>query len=305
MVSDFGFVTINGARCDKISVFDHGLLYGDGVFETFRIFGGKAFLLNDHLDRLFASAKALQMTGFPSRSALLKMIRNTYRQTDLDDAFIRLIITRGIGRQGLGGASQPNVIIIVNSRGFSPLEKIGLTICTVRKVNKSAVDPRVKSLNYLNSMLAKKEAVSNNFDDGILLNEADQLTEATTANLFLVRNEQLFTPPSAAGILEGVTRKAVLENFEVIEKPLYVSDLFSAKEVFLSGTVNMITCVSHLNSHYYHQFYYAESVYKRLMRLTEAGTSLKKASALAAGNSPAGGPYRLPEKPYPSSADPV
>lgn len=275
MSNNLGFVTINGKSCETISVFDHGLLYGDGIYETIRVFNKRAFLFDDHLKRLFLSATTISLKIPYSETELIKMIKSAFKKSRLNDAFIRIIVTRGIGKQGLVCESQPNVIIMVNSREFNPLEKISITISKIRRIDKNAIDSKVKSLNYLNNILAKKDALTRNFDDALLLNNAGLLTEATTSNLFIVKNGKIFTPSSDSGILEGITRKAILENFNVTEKNLSIKELLSADEVFLSGTVNFITCVKKIDDQNFSKFDHAKKVLDNLMQITEIGTELK------------------------------
>ncbi|MDD5040255.1 MAG: aminotransferase class IV [Patescibacteria group bacterium] len=269
------FLTINGKNANKISVFDHGLLYGDGIYETIRIFNKKAFLLQDHLDRLFFSAKAISLKIPYTRRGLIKIIKSAYKKSKLVDAFVRIIVTRGVGEMGLTAKSKPNVIIIVNDRKFRPLEKINLTVSNVRRVNRSAIDSKIKSLNYLNNVLAKKDALKRKFDDALLLNDQKQLTEATSCNIFLVAKGKIFTPSSDSGILEGIIRKAILENFTVTEKRLTVKDLRAADEVFLSGTVHLITCVQRIDSTKFHTYDTARRVLDTLMLIASKGVEFK------------------------------
>jgi branched-chain amino acid aminotransferase len=275
MKEKLGFVTVNGKNQKTISIFDHGLLYGDGIYETIRVFNKKAFLFSDHLNRLFSSAKAISLDIPYSKKTLVKLIKSAFTKSKLKNAFIRIVITRGVGEQGLVSKSRPNLIIVVSSRKFKPLDRISLSIAKVRRINKSAIDSKIKSLNYLNNILAKRDARKRKFDDALLLNDDGLLTEATSSNLFIVKSGRIFTPSSDSGILEGITRKAILENFAVTEKSLKLKDLISADEVFLSGTVNLITCVKKINGKNYQKFNYAEKILDRLMKLAEAGTRLK------------------------------
>ncbi len=275
MSNNLGLVTVNGKNCETISIFDHGLLYGDGIYETIRIFNKCAFLFEDHLKRLFLSATAISLKIPYSETELVKMIKTTFKKSKLNDAFIRIIVTRGIGEQGLVSESKPNVIIIVNNREFNSLEKVIITISKIRRIDKNAIDSKVKSLNYLNNILAKKDALSRKFDDALLLNNEGLLTEATTSNLFIVKKGKIFTPSSDSGILEGVTRKAIIENFDVTEKDLSRKELMSADEVFLSGTVNFITCVKRIDDQSFSKFDHAKKVLEKLMQITKIGTELK------------------------------
>lgn len=265
MTKEFHLVTINGKKCENINVLDHGLLYGDGIFETVRVFNKKLFLFDDHLERLFLSANAISLKIPCSKNKLSKMIWGAFLKSKLNDAFIRIIITRGICEQGLVSKSKPNIIIIVNNRKFNPLKKINLKISKIRRVDKNAVDSKIKSLNYLNNILAKRDAINSGFDDAILLNNKNQLTEATTTNLFVIKKGKILTPKSDSGILAGVTRKAIIKKFNVIEKAITAKDLISAEEVFLSGTVDLITSVKQINNIKFKNFNTAKGVFDYLM----------------------------------------
>ena len=270
-----GYVTINGKENYKISVFDHGLLYGDGVYETIRIFNGRAFLLERHLDRLYNSAKGIYLNIPYPKTKLISIIKSTYKESKLVDAFMRIIITRGVGEQGLASKSKPNLIIICNSRYFKPLEKISVLISKVHRINKRALDPKIKSLNYENNILAYFDAKNKNFNDAILLNEKNMITEATTTNLFIFKDEKLYTPSLESGILNGVIRETIIENFQVTEKELSVDDLLNAEEAFLSGTVNLITSISKVNDKKFNKFEKAKEVFNKLIELTEKGVLLR------------------------------
>ncbi len=244
------------------------------MYETIRVFRGKAFLFEYHITRLLSSAKGIFLEIPYSKAELIKHIKKTYIESRLDDAFIRILITRGEGAQGLLANSKPDVIIIVNKREFSPLEKVSITISKIRRVNKSAIDPKIKSLNYLNSLLARADAKTRKFDEAILLTDAGIVTEATTSNIFLVKHKKLYTPSVDSGILEGSVRKAIIDNFPVVEKELRVKDILEADEIFLSGTVNFITCVSRVDSKKLTNFEYAKKVHDKLMNLAASGTKL-------------------------------
>lgn len=275
MHNNLGFVTINGKECYTISVFDHGLLYGDGVYETVKVLNNKALFFDDHLNRLFSSAKAVFLKIPYSKKELIKLVKHTCKKVKLQDAFIRILVTRGVGEQGLISKSKPNVIIIVNNRAFTPLGKINCTISKVRRTNTGAIDSKIKSLNYLNNILAKNDAKQRGFDEAILLNDNGFLTEATTSNLFIVKNKKIFTPSLDSGILLGITRKVVCENFDVIEKQLTKKDLFCADEAFLSGTANLITSIKKIDKKVFKNFNVAKKVFDKLMKLSKTGTALK------------------------------
>jgi branched-chain amino acid aminotransferase len=231
----------------KISVFDHGLLYGDGVFEGIRFYHDRVFRLDEHINRLWDSAKAIALEMPISRSELVAATLETIRQNDLHDGYIRLLVTRGVGSLGLSPDScrRPSIVIIAATISLYPesLYQKGLTMvtCATRRTAPAALSPRVKSLNYLNNILAKIEAQQAGAAEGIMLNEQGYVAECTGDNLFVVKNGLLLTPPVNSGILEGVTRQVVLElarqnGFPIREQDLTRYDIFVADECFLTGT---------------------------------------------------------------------
>jgi branched-chain amino acid aminotransferase len=234
-------------RDAKISVFDHGLLYGDGIFEGIRAYNGRVFKLKEHIDRLFYSAKAILLDVPLSHSALMKATVETCRANKIRDGYIRLIVTRGKGTLGLNPRSckKPSVIIIADKIQVYPPELYArgmdiVTVPTVRNLH-SAVNPAIKSLNYLNNILAKIEANNAGVEEAVMLNVEGFVAECTADNLFIVKNGALFTPPLSAGALYGITRQTVLELAEasgvkVSEPNLTRYDLFNADECFLTGT---------------------------------------------------------------------
>ncbi len=244
-------VYINGKYRDEaeatISVFDHGLLYGDGIFEGIRAYNGRVFKLKEHLDRLFCSAKAILLTIPMSPADLMAAVVATCRHNDLRDCYIRLVITRGVGTLGLNPnrCKEPCVIIIAGKIQLYPPElyQKGMEIITVPTVRNlhSALNPAIKSLNYLNNILAKIEANNSGCEEAIMLNSEGFVAECTGDNLFIVKENQLLTPPLTAGALYGITRRVVLDlatelGFKVAETNLTRYDLFNANECFLTGT---------------------------------------------------------------------
>lgn len=234
-------------RDAKISVFDHGLLYGDGVFEGIRAYNGRVFKLKEHIDRLFYSAKAILLDLPMTHAQLCKATIETIRANKLKDAYIRLVVTRGIGTLGLNPRSckNPSVIIIAGKIQVYPAEMYArgmeiVTVPTVRNLH-SAVNPAIKSLNYLNNILAKIEANNAGVEEAVLLNSQGFVAEGTADNLFIIKNGALMTPPLSAGALYGVTRATVMELAEqagiaVSEPNLTRYDLFNADECFVTGT---------------------------------------------------------------------
>ena len=231
----------------KISVFDHGVLYGDGVFEGIRFYQDRVFRLDEHMDRLWDSAKAIALDIPLSRTALIYATLETIRQNDLHDGYIRLLVTRGVGSLGLSPDScrRPSIIIIAATIALYPdsLYEKGLTLatCSVRRIPPAALSPRIKSLNYLNNILAKIEAQQAGAAEGVMLNEQGYVAECTGDNLFVVKNGVISTPPVNAGILAGVTRAVVFElakknGIPIKEEDLTRYDILVADECFLTGT---------------------------------------------------------------------
>ena len=238
----------------KISVFDHGLLYGDGVFEGIRIYNNRVFLLNEHIDRLYDSAKAIALTIPMDKSEMIEVVAQTCRANELVDGYIRLVVTRGKGSLGLNPylCDNPEIIVIAAKIQLYPrdLYENGLKIVTVGTVRNhpEAINPRIKSLNYLNNVLAKIEAINAGCMECLMLNHKGEVAEASGDNVFAIRNGTIMTPPSHSGALEGLTRNKVIElaleaGYEVIESPMARYDLYVADEVFLTGTAAEIISV--------------------------------------------------------------
>jgi len=231
----------------KISVFDHGLLYGDGVFEGIRIYNGRIFKLEKHLIRLKESAQYVMINLPLSLEEITKATVETVKKNELKDGYIRLILTRGKGTLGLNPfkCSSPQLIIIADKVALYPEElyEEGMKIITVptQRNMSEAVSPRVKSLNYLNNILAKIEALNSGFEEAIMLNKYGFVAECTGDNIFIIKDNVLVTPPAYMGALEGVTRNTIMElasenNFVVKQRVMSRHDLFSADECFLTGT---------------------------------------------------------------------
>lgn len=242
----------------RISVFDHGLLYGDGVFEGIRVYNGKVFKEQEHVDRIYESAKCLLLDIPVTRGELIAAMRSAVEANGLVDGYLRLLVTRGVGRLGISidKASCPSVVIIAAKIQLYPPEvyKRGLRCITAGTLRNhpSATSPRVKSLNYLNNIMAKTEAQNAGADEAIMMNAEGHVTEGTGDNLFIVRRGALFTPPVSEGILEGITRRLVMElarkrGYRVTECTLIRHDVFVAEECFLSGTAAEIVPVVSLD----------------------------------------------------------
>ena len=231
----------------KISVFDHGLLYGDGVFEGIRIYNGRIFKLDEHIDRLCESAVTISLNIGISRSKLVQATIKTARVNNIKNGYIRLVVTRGIGTLGLNPylCRNPQIIIIADKiKLYEPeLYLKGLRIITsaTRRNHNEAVSPRVKSLNYLNNILAKIEAINAGCKEALMLNNEGCVAEASGDNIFIVKNKTLYTPGKNMSILEGITRGEIIglarkKGLEVIETALTRHDLYNADECFLTGT---------------------------------------------------------------------
>jgi branched-chain amino acid aminotransferase len=236
-----------GERDAKISVFDHGLLYGDGVFEGIRAYHGRVFKLKEHIDRLFYSAKAILLTLPMAHKDIMAAVVETCRRNKLRDGYIRLVVTRGVGTLGLNPnrCKNPSTIIIADKIQLYPVEfyERGLEIITVPTTRNlhSAVNPAIKSLNYLNNILAKIEANNSGCEEAIMLNAEGYVAECTGDNVFIVKEGQLLTPPLSAGALYGITRRVVMDiaaesGMRVSEPNLTRYDLFNADECFVTGT---------------------------------------------------------------------
>lgn len=244
-------IWLNGSLVDeanaKISVFDHGLLYGDGVFEGIRVYSSKIFELDAHLKRLYESAKVLRLKIDMTPQQLADATRQTVKANNVVNGYIRLVVTRGVGSLGINPfvCEKPQIFIIADNILLYPEElcEKGIRVisaCTIRN-HPLAIPPQVKSLNYLNNILAKIEAIDAGVPEAIMFNHEGFVAEATGDNVFIVRNNVIYAPPIQAGSLEGITRAVVIrlakrEGIEVVEKNLTRFDLYVADELFLTGT---------------------------------------------------------------------
>lgn len=241
-----------------VSVFDHGLLYGDGVFEGIRAYNNRVFMLDEHIGRLYRSARAIALTMPVSKEEMSRAVVKTCKTNNLTDGYIRLVVTRGVGSLGLNPftCEKSSVIIIAGSIQLYPkkLYETGLSIVTVATVRNlsEAVNPNIKSLNYLNNILAKIEAINGGVEEAIMLNAQGFVAEATGDNVFIIKGNTLLTPPTQSGILEGITRDVVMtlarqSGYEVLESMLTRYDLYNADEMFLTGTAAEVIAVVNMD----------------------------------------------------------
>ena len=227
----------------KISVFDHGLLYGDGIFEGIRIYYGGIFKLREHVDRLYESAKIIRLEIPMDKDKLMNEVIRAVRANKLKEGYIRLVVTRGVGDMGLDPrkCKRPSIIIIVTPMPRFIGKPIRAIISSIRRMPYQCLPPHAKTLNYLNNILAKIEAITAGVDEAIMLSLDGYVAEATGENIFLVKNDTLITPPTSAPILAGITRASIIELSEklgipVVERPVTPDELYTADEVFLCGT---------------------------------------------------------------------
>lgn len=251
-------VYLNGKLVDRdqatVSVYDHGLLYGDGVFEGIRVYNSKVFRHKEHIDRLYESAKHIQLEIPLSPADMMQAVEDTVKANNKVEGYIRLVVTRGPGNLGLDPRScKPNVIVIVDDISLYPKElyENGLKIVTASLIRNhpNALNPRIKSLNYLNNILAKIEAIRAGCLEALMLNHKGEVAECTGDNVFIVKNGVLKTPPLDAVILEGVTRNLVMElaikaKIPLVETTMSRHDIYTADECFLTGTAAEVIAVT-------------------------------------------------------------
>ena len=242
----------------KISVFDHGLLYGDGVFEGIRVYGGRVFLHQQHIDRLFESAKAIRLVIPLSPAQVIAAVEQTVKANNITDGYVRLVVTRGAGSLGLDirKTSNPQVIVIADTISLYPPETYtkGMNLVTASTIRNhpGALSSRIKSLNYLNNILARIEGTDAGMVEALMLNHKGEVAECTGDNIFIVKNRVLMTPGLDSGILEGITRNAVMQlavegGYEVLETSMTRHDLYVADEMFLTGTAAEVVAVVSLD----------------------------------------------------------
>ncbi|MCC6676705.1 MAG: branched-chain-amino-acid transaminase [Phycisphaerales bacterium] len=265
LTEEFPYIYVNGQMLPKnkamVSVYDHGLLYGDGIFEGIRIYNGKIFKLKQHMDRLYRCADQIRLKIPVDRDEMIAIQRECITRNNIPDGYIRLVVTRGYGGLGLDPrrCPTPAVICIADQiRLYAPeFYETGMRVIVANrpKTPVACLDPRIKSLNYLNNILAKCEAIDFGCDEVIMLNLDGFVTEGSGDNIFMVKGGTLYTPPSEDGILEGVTREFVKKDLcsalglTCIEKHLRLDDLLTADEAFLTGTAAELIAVSQIDQH--------------------------------------------------------
>jgi branched-chain amino acid aminotransferase len=262
---DRPIIYVNGRYLPKnqaaVSVYDHGLLYGDGVFEGIRVYRGRIFKLQQHMDRLWKSAQAIRLDIPISRDEMIDIQRQCIRLNNLSDAYIRLLVTRGYGTLGLDPRKcpKPGVICIADQIALYPPEiyEQGMRVVVANRprIPVAALDPRIKSLNYLNNILAKCEGIDFGCHEVIMLNMEGYVAECSGDNIFVVKDGTLYTPPPDAGALEGITRRFVIDTLapdcglRCVEKMMRLDDVLAADEVFLTGSAAEIVAVTQIDQH--------------------------------------------------------
>ncbi len=230
----------------SISIYDHGFLYGDGIFEAIRAYDGNVFKLREHIDRLYESAKSIKIDIPFSREEFSRLVIDVLRKNGLTNSYIRIVISRGRGRMGVDprNCTKPTIVIMVEPR--EPLfggnvKGISAIVASMRRTPSWSLDPRIKTLNYLNNIMAKIEAIEAGVEEAIMLNEEGCVAETSTENIFIVKSGTVITPHPSQGLLRGITRDAVINvakelGYTVEERPMTVHELYNADEVFVTGT---------------------------------------------------------------------
>jgi branched-chain amino acid aminotransferase len=263
---DRPLIHVNGKLLPKsqavVSVYDHGLLYGDGIFEGIRVYKGRIFKCGQHMDRLWKSAEGIRLNIPVSRDRMVQIMRECIEANKIEDGYIRLLVTRGYGTLGLDPRKcpMPGVICIADEIHLYPAElyETGMKVIVAKrpKTPIPCLDPRVKSLNYLNNILAKVEAIEAGCHEAIMLNhDTHEVTECTGDNIFIIKNGKMYTPPSDAGLLEGVTRRFVMDTLApalkipCTPKSLRIEEVLGADEVFLTGSAAEVIAVTQVDDH--------------------------------------------------------
>lgn len=241
---------VNGQYMPKeeasISVYDHGFLYGDGVYEAIRCYNGIIFKLREHLDRLYESAKSIKLTVPLDKQELSRVVVDVLKKNQLNNGYVRIVLSRGVGRMGVDPRNCPKATVVVMAEPREPLfgenvKGISAIISSLRRTPSWSLDPRIKTLNYLNNILAKMEAIEAGVEEAIMLNEQGYVAETSTENIFIVKNDVVSTPHPSLGVLKGITRDVVIRavkelNYPLEERSITVHELYNADEIFVTGT---------------------------------------------------------------------
>ena len=230
----------------SISIYDHGFLYGDGVYEAIRAYDGIIFKLREHIDRLFESAKSIKIEMPFSKNDLRGLVVEVLRKNQLKNSYIRIVVSRGRGRMGVDPRNCPKPTIVIMAEPREPLfgenvRGISAIVSSLRRTPSWSLDPRIKTLNYLNNIMAKIEAIESGVEEAIMLNEQGYVAETSTENIFIVKNGIVSTPHPSQGVLRGITRDTILEiarelGYTLEERAITVHELYNADEVFVTGT---------------------------------------------------------------------
>src|SRR5208282_1637333 len=244
------YAYVNGQYVPKeqasVSIYDHGFLYGDGVYEAIRCYNGIVFKLREHLDRLYESAKSIKLTVPLDKQELIRVVVDVLKKNQLKNGYVRIVLSRGVGRMGVDPRNCPKATIVIMAETREPLfgesvKGISAIISSLRRTPSWALDPRIKTLNYLNNILAKMEATEAGVEEAIMLNEQGYVAETSTENIFIVKNGIVSTPHPSLGVLKGITRDSVVTvtkglGYPVEERPITIHELYNADEVFVTGT---------------------------------------------------------------------
>jgi branched-chain amino acid aminotransferase len=230
----------------SVSIYDHGFLYGDGVYEAIRAYDGIIFKLREHIDRLFESAKSIKIEMPFSKDDLRGLVVEVLRKNQLRNSYIRIVVSRGRGRMGVDPRNCPKPTIVIMAEPREPLfgenvRGISAIVSSLRRTPSWSLDPRIKTLNYLNNIMAKIEAIESGVEEAIMLNEQGYVAETSTENIFIVKNGIVSTPHPSQGVLRGITRDTVLGiarelGYTLEERAITVHELYNADEVFVTGT---------------------------------------------------------------------
>jgi len=230
----------------SISIYDHGFLYGDGVYEAIRAYDGIIFKLREHIDRLFESAKSIKIEMPFSKDDLRGLVVEVLRKNQLRNSYIRIVVSRGRGRMGVDPRNCPKPTIVIMAEPREPLfgenvRGISAIVSSLRRTPSWSLDPRIKTLNYLNNIMAKIEAIESGVEEAIMLNEQGYVAETSTENIFIVKNGIVSTPHPSQGVLRGITRDTIVEiarelGYTLEERAITVHELYNADEVFVTGT---------------------------------------------------------------------